>query len=130
MASSIFIASPILLLILFHLLLATEPVSVPTRTTETGSHSRVNTTRASPGNASNESLVKANLEEVYSMNITIGTPPKKIRVVMDTGSDLIWIKCNSDSNFPSPFYDTSMSSSFSNVDESCDKLGIYGCKQK
>ncbi|PWA62013.1 aspartic peptidase A1 family [Artemisia annua] len=127
MASSIFIASPILFLILFHLLLATEPVSVLSRTTET--LFRANTTRASSSNASNESLVKANLKEVYTMTLAVGTPPVPITVVMDTGSDLIWIKCNSE-NFPSPF-DASMSSSFSEVDdENCDRLGLSGCQTK
>ncbi|GKE75696.1 aspartic proteinase nepenthesin-1-like protein, partial [Tanacetum coccineum] len=73
MASSILTAFPILLLTLFHLLLATDSVPVPTRTTQPDFHFRANMTRASSSNASSESLVKANLKDVYTMTLAIGT---------------------------------------------------------
>ncbi|KAL9227052.1 hypothetical protein vseg_002792 [Gypsophila vaccaria] len=51
----------------------------------------------------------------YLVEIEIGTPPKKLRMVADTGSDLTWVKCKSDepSNFTSQrVFDSSQSKTF------------------
>lgn len=148
MASSIFFASPILLIILFHLLLSTEPtysVRIPTRRTHTGF--RVTLTRVSSGktspkyqstvnelnNVRNEpkrgpitSPMKA-IKDIYNMRLAIGTPPVTFTAIMDTGSDLIWTKCQQ--NFPG-FFDSSKSSTFSKVNDSCESFQLDDCKQK
>jgi len=33
---------------------------------------------------------------LYFVDIEIGEPPQKLRMVVDTGSDLTWVKCNKD----------------------------------
>ncbi|KAM0004431.1 putative nepenthesin [Helianthus debilis subsp. tardiflorus] len=67
--------------------------------------------------------------DIYTMSLAIGTPPKPFSAIMDTGSNLIWTKCKSSG---SGLYDTSMSTSFSNhIDDSCEELGLgQNCQQK
>ncbi|KAJ0896950.1 putative nepenthesin [Helianthus annuus] len=93
MASSIFLP-----LILFHLLLATEPTSsariLLTRVSTpkyTSTNSLMNNPEYySPGRYP---LILSN--DVYAMSLAIGTPPVKFLAIMDTGSNLIWTKCKS-----------------------------------
>lgn len=59
--------------------------------------------------------------DLYVTKLAIGTPPVQFSAVVDTGSDLIWTKCQS-----SRFYDSTKSKSFSEV--SCDSL-LYNCQQ-
>ncbi|KAJ0552774.1 putative nepenthesin [Helianthus annuus] len=105
-------ASPIfLLMILFHLLLATElvscvriPLTHASRKTwpkYTSTNSVNNNPPASPG----KSPMKFS-NDIYTMSLAIGTPPKPFSAIMDTGSNLIWTKCKSSG---SGLYDTSMS---------------------
>ncbi|KAI3723963.1 hypothetical protein L2E82_35727 [Cichorium intybus] len=117
MASSISLASPILLVILFHLLLETDHTcfaSNPTQKTPTGL--RITLTRVGFGKNLPNSLHALNSlseaengakhrphssitsrvrphEDEYVMELTSGTPPVKFLAIMDTGSDLIWTKC-------------------------------------
>ncbi|XP_058758467.1 aspartic proteinase CDR1-like [Vicia villosa] len=71
-------------------------------------------------NESPESIILPNNGD-YLMRIFIGTPPIEKLVIADTGSDLTWVQCSPCMNcFPqnTPFYDTTKSSTFSNVQ--CD----------
>ncbi|KAJ0552777.1 putative nepenthesin [Helianthus annuus] len=127
MASSIFLP-----LILFHLLLATEPTSsariLLTRVSTpkyTSTNSLMNNPEYySPGRYP---LILSN--DVYAMSLAIGTPPVKFLAIMDTGSNLIWTKCKSSG--PN-FFDTSMSTSFSSyVGDTCEEWGVgQDCPQK
>ncbi|OAY69655.1 Aspartic proteinase CDR1 [Ananas comosus] len=67
-----------------------------------------------------ESELKRSTAE-YLMAINVGTPPKRILTIADTGSDLIWSNCEPcTSCFPSdaPHFDPSASSTFRAL--SCD----------
>ncbi|KAJ0552780.1 putative nepenthesin [Helianthus annuus] len=128
MAPSIF---HILLLILFHLLLATAPTSsarTPTRRKQTGF--RAPLTRVK--NPLEASLVTSRMtasKDEYLLSLAVGTPPKPFSAIMDTGSDLIWTKCKS-SNDPGSF-DPSKSISFVEINETCEMLGLSAdCIQK
>ncbi|KAJ0764062.1 putative nepenthesin [Helianthus annuus] len=120
MASSIFLP-----LILFHLLLATEPTSSArilltrvSRPKYTSTNSLMNNPEYySPGRSP---LILSN--DVYALSLAIGTPPVKFSAIMDTGSNLIWTKCKSSG---SGLYDTSMSTSFSSyVGDTCEEWGV------
>ncbi|PWA45254.1 aspartic peptidase A1 family [Artemisia annua] len=157
MASSIFFVSPILLVILFHLLLAKEPTCYASnRTVGTQTGFRAPLTRVGLGknrphppmsrytqNAlSNDRNGKENLpglpvtfpmkefKDVYTMNIKLGTPPVPFSAIMDTGSDLIWTKCKPDKKSSPGYFDPSKSSSYVKANESCDFYQLPGCKQK
>ncbi|KAI3767702.1 hypothetical protein L2E82_18054 [Cichorium intybus] len=131
MASSISLASPILLLILFHLLLETDHTcfaSNPTgkkpnslRLTLTWAALSKNlpkdqyapSSRSKVKGAIHRPSVKSPVKasgDVYVTTLSIGTPPVTFSAIVDTGSDLIWTKCQS-----SPFYDSSKSKSFSEL---------------
>ncbi|KAJ6792387.1 putative protein ASPARTIC PROTEASE IN GUARD CELL 2 isoform X1 [Iris pallida] len=69
----------------------------------------------------------------YFAHIGVGTPPVPSLVVLDTGSDVVWLQCQpcrqcySQSN---PVFDPSASSSFSSLPCSsplCRKLDVSGC---
>ncbi|CAN6347643.1 unnamed protein product [Urochloa humidicola] len=54
----------------------------------------------------------------YDMELSIGTPPQKLRAQADTGSDLIWTKCGKCKSCApkgSPSFDPTKSSSFSKL---------------
>ncbi|KAK9698246.1 hypothetical protein RND81_08G091000 [Saponaria officinalis] len=54
----------------------------------------------------------------YFVDIEIGTPPKKLRMIADTGSDLTWVKCKSEepSNFTNQrVFDASKSKTFKTI---------------
>ncbi|CAN6356000.1 unnamed protein product [Urochloa humidicola] len=54
----------------------------------------------------------------YDMELSIGTPPQKLRAQADTGSDLIWTKCGRCKSCEpkvSPSFDPTKSSSFSKL---------------
>ncbi|CAH1435837.1 unnamed protein product [Lactuca virosa] len=141
MASSIFLASPILVVILFHLLLENGPTSC-FATNPTGKPppdlrltlTRVDVAKSFPKNQfAPSSMSEANAAEItsptqasndlYVTKLAIGTPPVIFSAVVDTGSDLIWTKCDSSSRF----YDSSKSKSFFKSKESCDS---FGCTQE
>ncbi|XP_076945899.1 aspartic proteinase nepenthesin-1-like [Bidens hawaiensis] len=147
MASSIFLASHILSLILFYLLLATKPTSsvqIPTETKQISGFRASLTLRNSgktwPKYASTNqlkdnpsaSLQKSKLKyckDVYTVSLAIGTPPVTFSAIMDTGSNLIWTKCKTSTS--SGVFDTSESRSFSNVSKSCAEVGLDpDCIQK
>ncbi|KAJ9542595.1 hypothetical protein OSB04_029101 [Centaurea solstitialis] len=106
MASKIFLSSSILFSILFHILSVIHPsTSIPTPHKQTGFRATL-TRRANfpknrrflngfdaPAGARLASTLNADDDE-YTMNINIGTPPVVFKAVIDTGSDLIWAKCN------------------------------------
>lgn len=57
-----------------------------------------------------------------TVSITVGTPPQKVSMVIDTGSELSWLHCNNTTNTnttvrdqPDPFFNTNRSSSFSPI---------------
>ncbi|KAI3723962.1 hypothetical protein L2E82_35726 [Cichorium intybus] len=146
MASSISLASPILLVILFHLVLEIDHTCFASNATQkTPTGLRITLTRGGFGKKLSNSLHALNSlseaengakhrtyssitsrvrahEDEYVMELTSGTPPVKFSAIMDTGSDLIWTKCKRK---------TSSSSSLSKVSEGCDTLQIPAiCKQK
>ncbi|PWA39443.1 aspartic peptidase A1 family [Artemisia annua] len=153
MASSIFFVSPILLVILFHLLLAKDPTcyaSIPTVGTQPGL--RVSLTlvglsinrpinRYTQNALSNDRNGEENypglpvtstmkeVRDVYTMNISLGTPPVSFLAIMDTGSDLIWTKCKQDKKPFSHHFDPSKSSSYVKANKSCDDYQLSDCKQ-
>lgn len=60
-----------------------------------GDGSNVNVAAASTGDVSEdtfESPLSATIAE-YVMSLSLGTPPQKFDVVVDTGSDLVWVQC-------------------------------------
>ncbi|MFS7960177.1 putative aspartic peptidase domain superfamily, Peptidase family A1 domain-containing protein [Helianthus anomalus] len=117
MASSIF-----LLMILFHLLLATEPTSsarIPTRRKQTGFRAPLTRVCSVTKNSLEASLVTSRMiafKDDYLLSL-----PKLFSAIMDTGSDLIWTKCKS-SHDPGSF-DPSKSISFVEINETCEMLG-------
>lgn len=51
----------------------------------------------------------------YLMSLTLGTPPQKFQVIVDTGSDLNWVQCTPCKlcyQQPGPKFDPSKSSSY------------------
>ncbi|PHT80922.1 hypothetical protein T459_13937 [Capsicum annuum] len=66
----------------------------------------------------------------YFTRIGIGTPPKYLYLVLDTGSDILWIQCLPVKNVTDPVFDPNKSSSFATL--SCDstlcrQLDSPGC---
>ncbi|XP_076913864.1 aspartic proteinase nepenthesin-1-like [Bidens hawaiensis] len=141
MISSNFLASHILPMIIFHLLLATQLTS-SVRTGHRATLSRTyysgrtwfnfpfpNPWNNNPPALPIQSLLKAK-NDLYIMTLTIGTPPVTFSGVLDTGSDLIWTKCDSSTGLDSVF-DPSNSTSFFDVHETfkqkyADGLSVNG----
>lgn len=72
----------------------------------------------------------------YFTRLGVGTPPKYSFMVLDTGSDIVWLqckpcrKCYSQSD---PIFDPTQSTSFSGVackSPICRKLDVAGCNRK
>ncbi|CAK9233273.1 unnamed protein product [Sphagnum troendelagicum] len=66
-----------------------------------------------------ETYVQYGLLTEYTMALSIGTPPQRFFVLIDTGSDLLWLNCKPcnqciNHSFGSPF-DPSLSSSYRNT---------------
>jgi hypothetical protein len=66
-----------------------------------------------------ETYVQYGLLTEYTMALSIGTPPQRFFVLIDTGSDLLWLNCKPcnqciSHSFGSPF-DPSLSSSYRNT---------------
>ncbi|XP_076901891.1 aspartic proteinase nepenthesin-1-like [Bidens hawaiensis] len=132
MISSNLLASHILPLILFHLLLATELISsarILTATKQEGHRVTLTRTNYYSGTWNNnpsaspiQYLLKAQ-NDLYIMTLDIGIPPVTLSGVMDTGSDLIWTKCYNSTGLDS-FFDPSKSMTFSLVYKSCDFFGL------
>ncbi|CAM6032497.1 unnamed protein product [Sphagnum compactum] len=66
-----------------------------------------------------ETYVQYGLLTEYTMALSIGTPPQRFFVLIDTGSDLLWLNCKPCNQciihpFGSPF-DPSLSSSYRNI---------------
>jgi hypothetical protein len=40
------------------------------------------------------------LFRLYTTKVKIGSPPKEFNVQIDTGSDILWVNCNTCSNCP------------------------------
>ncbi|XP_048141871.1 aspartic proteinase nepenthesin-2-like [Rhodamnia argentea] len=56
--------------------------------------------------------------EVYFIDVYIGTPPQHLPLILDTGSDLIWIQCATCPDCfeqSSPYYDPEDSTSFQEI---------------
>ncbi|KAK1279364.1 Aspartic proteinase nepenthesin-1 [Acorus gramineus] len=71
----------------------------------------------------------------FLMSLSIGTPKVPFSAIVDTGSDLIWTQCKPYCkrcyDQPTPLFDPSASSSFSNVSCStplCDALPVSRCR--
>ncbi|XP_076921511.1 aspartic proteinase nepenthesin-1-like [Bidens hawaiensis] len=141
MISSIFLASHILPLILFHLLLATQPSSARILTATKQAGHRVTLTRTNyysgrtwsknpfsgtwnnnPSASPIQSLLKAH-NDLYNMTLDIGIPTVTFSGVMDMGSDLIWTKCENSTGLDN-FFDPSKSMTFSLVNKSCEYFGL------
>ncbi|KAH8957599.1 hypothetical protein BDL97_07G100500 [Sphagnum fallax] len=79
-----------------------------------------------------ETYVQYGLLTEYTMALSIGTPPQRFFVLIDTGSDLLWLNCKPcnqciNHSFGSPF-DPSLSSSYRNTsctDNFCKLRNIY-----
>ncbi|XP_002962041.2 aspartic proteinase CDR1 [Selaginella moellendorffii] len=75
----------------------------------------------------------ASISGAYTMEIELGSPPKKFNAIVDTGSDLVWIQCKPCSQCYSqsdPIYDPSASSTFAKTScstSSCQSLPASGC---
>lgn len=67
---------------------ASNASSSSTTTTATG-----DVTTGDVGADTFESPLSATVAE-YVMSLSLGTPPQKFDVVVDTGSDLVWVQCN------------------------------------
>ncbi|KAI3805581.1 hypothetical protein L1987_28096 [Smallanthus sonchifolius] len=120
-------ASHILSLILFLLLLATElTCSSSIRVNLTVIVSRKTLPKYTHTNPLKNAPIKSPMKaskDVYTMSLAIGTPPVQFSGIMDTGSDLIWTKCGPG------LFDSSKSKTFSKVNKSCESFGLIGCKQ-
>ncbi|CAA7056449.1 unnamed protein product [Microthlaspi erraticum] len=75
----------------------------------------------------------------YLMNISLGTPPRPIMAVADTGSELLWVQCKPcDSCYPQddPIFDPKASSTYKDVScsssqcNSFSKAGAASCFTK
>ncbi|KAL6998349.1 Glutathione gamma-glutamylcysteinyltransferase 1 [Sarracenia purpurea var. burkii] len=49
-----------------------------------------------------------------SVSLSVGTPPQNVTMVLDTGSELSWLRCNS-TRIPEPVFHSNRSSSYSPV---------------
>ncbi|TKY66006.1 Aspartic proteinase PCS1 [Spatholobus suberectus] len=47
-----------------------------------------------------------------AVSITVGTPPQNVSMVIDTGSELSWLHCNTTRVTPDPFFNPNSSSSY------------------
>eukprot|EP01018_Ginkgo_biloba_P035778 Gb_37476 [translate_table: standard] len=72
----------------------------------------------------------------YLMKLEIGTPPLSFSGILDTGSDLTWTQCQPCSDCyeqPTPIYDPSKSSTFSNApceSSVCQALPLSSCNNR
>ncbi|KAL2633122.1 hypothetical protein R1flu_004601 [Riccia fluitans] len=69
----------------------------------------------------------------YLMQISLGTPPQKFTLILDTRSDLVWVQCRpctTCSTSIQSIFDPSLSSTFTNVtcdDQRCSSVPDTGC---
>ncbi|KAL2456984.1 Eukaryotic aspartyl protease family protein [Abeliophyllum distichum] len=121
---------------LFKLRLQRDAVRVKTLTTLAGVAAAANVSR---GKRDFSSSVVSGLSQgsgEYFTRLGIGTPPKYAYMVLDTGSDVVWIQCSPCRKCytqADPVFDPTKSSSFSVV--SCDsplcrRLDSPGCKSR
>ncbi|XP_052171755.1 aspartyl protease family protein 2-like [Diospyros lotus] len=72
----------------------------------------------------------------YFTRLGVGTPPKYVYMVLDTGSDVVWIQCSPCRQCYSqsdPVFDPTKSSSYANVpcgSSLCRRLDSPGCNQR
>ncbi|KAF5203948.1 Aspartyl protease family protein [Thalictrum thalictroides] len=129
---------------LFHLRLQRDELRVKTLTSLTtttagggGGHHRNGNNNATRANAKDfSSSIVSGLPQgsgEYFTRIGVGTPPKYSYMVLDTGSDIVWLqcapcrKCYSQTD---PIFDPKNSQSFSGVpcgSPLCRKLDVSGC---
>ena len=66
--------------------------------------------------------------DFYNVDLFVGTPKKKLTLVMDTGSDIFWTQCQPCSGGcykqRNPIFDPSKSSTYTNI-----TCGTPACKQ-
>ncbi|KAL5223066.1 hypothetical protein ABZP36_027779 [Zizania latifolia] len=70
----------------------------------------------------------------YLMAVNIGTPPRAVLAIADTGSDLVWVKCKSSSYDTSKaLFDPSRSSTYGRVScqsDACEALNDASCDEQ
>uniref|UniRef100_A0A0E0BY12 Peptidase A1 domain-containing protein n=1 Tax=Oryza meridionalis TaxID=40149 RepID=A0A0E0BY12_9ORYZ len=84
--------------------------------------------------AARRSVVSRSFE--YLMTVNLGSPPRSMLAIADTGSDLVWVKCKKGSNdtssaaAPMTQFDPSRSSTYGRVScqaDACEALGRATC---
>ncbi|EPX73384.1 gastricsin [Schizosaccharomyces octosporus yFS286] len=109
---------------------ATASVSVPLRRVVKTPHSNATSNVEHPGSSNDTKIKRSELQEPlggrqygigYAIEIGFGTPPQKFNLLLDTGSDVLWIPmegCNGNicNNNPE-LYDPSQSSTAYNTGE-------------
>ncbi|KAI3834751.1 hypothetical protein MKX03_003478 [Papaver bracteatum] len=87
------------------------------------------------GNDTIRARVIANNGE-FLLNISLGTPPRQVLAIMDTGSDLTWVQCKPCSQCykqTTPIFDPKMSSTYTNVpcaSRTCESFHDVTCQGK
>ncbi|KAF7046540.1 hypothetical protein CFC21_055565 [Triticum aestivum] len=93
--------------------------------------------RPRPGGGANDTGVIAsvsrgtvgdqNSDSEYLIHFSIGTPPQRVVLALDTSSDFIWTQCGCKSCFNQPFLPVDTSASTTHADVSCfDRVCAWG----
>ncbi|TKY72036.1 aspartic protease in guard cell 1 [Spatholobus suberectus] len=121
---------------LFHLRLQRDAARVKTLTSLASS---LNQTRpAKPGSGFSSSVISglAQGSGEYFTRLGVGTPPKYVYMVLDTGSDVVWLQCAPCAKcYPQtdPVFDPTKSKTFAGVpcrSPLCRRLDSPGCSRK
>lgn len=73
-------------------------------------------------------LVQTTIENMYLVNFSVGNPPVRQFAAMDTGSNLVWLICNSQPRTLK--YDPSKSSTYKNIScisDECHNVKDFFC---
>ncbi|PSS03936.1 Aspartyl protease family protein [Actinidia chinensis var. chinensis] len=123
---------------LFTLRLQRDAFRVKTLTSIVDAAAKANRTRARGGRGFSSSVVSglAQGSGEYFTRLGVGTPPKYSYMVLDTGSDVVWIQCSPCRkcyNQTDPVFDPKKSTSFSGVtcgSPLCRRLDSPGCNNR
>ncbi|GFY81526.1 eukaryotic aspartyl protease family protein [Actinidia rufa] len=123
---------------LFTLRLQRDAFRVKTLTSIVDAAAKANRTRARGGRGFSSSVVSglAQGSGEYFTRLGVGTPPKYSYMVLDTGSDVVWIQCSPCRkcyNQTDPVFDPKKSTSFSGVtcgSSLCRRLDSPGCNNR